>query len=256
MSAKQGFRMLQQQFTAAIRNPEQVPPPAGVEPRRMRIYQELLFNNVAGFVDSAFPVTLAILGDEEAEALKRRFFSRHRCQTPYFLQIAEECFAYVEANEQALLARWPFLIELMHYEWVELAASVAEGERPTQVRPDGDLLVGIPALSPFVWPLAYQWPVHRLSADWQPAVTPEEPTYLLVYRDADDDVCFMEINALTALLVETLQQVPGETGRQVIARLAEATGQTLDVLLPAGSDLFRDLRARGVLLGTVLTPLA
>lgn len=254
MSANGDFQAIQQQFTAAIRNPE-LPPPAGVEARRMRIYQELLFNNVAGFVDSAYPVTLAILGETEAEALKRRFFSRHRCQTPYFLQIAEECFAYVEAQEQALLTRWPFLIELMHYEWVELAAAVAEGERPTNVRDDGDLLTGVPCLSPFVWPLAYQWPVHRLSVDWQPTGAPEAPTYLLVYRDAEE-VGFMEINALTAILVETLQQSPCLTGRQLLARVAEASGQAVEMLLPAGLELLRDLRERGVLLGTVPDPVS
>lgn len=255
MSADRDFRAIQQQFTAAIRNPE-APLPDGVDARRMRIYQELLFNNVAGFIDSAFPVTLAILGEAEAEALKRRFFRQHRCHTPYFLQIAEECFAYVEANEPALLLRWPFLIELMHYEWVELAASVAEGERPTPVRPDGDLLAGIPCLSPFFWPLAYQWPVHRLSADWHPLEVPAEPTYLLVYRDANEEVCFMAINVLTALLLETLQQAPAFTGRQLLAQVAAMSGQSLEALLPAGRELLDDLRVRGVLLGTVLTPLS
>ena len=37
-------------FAGHIRDPDNVPPPEGIEERRMAVYRELFFNNVKGFL--------------------------------------------------------------------------------------------------------------------------------------------------------------------------------------------------------------
>ena len=49
------FRILQQQWTAWIRQPDAQSMPDG-EARRLQVYRELFFNNVCSFVENAFPV--------------------------------------------------------------------------------------------------------------------------------------------------------------------------------------------------------
>jgi hypothetical protein len=48
----------------------------------------------------------------------------------------------------------PWLHELAHYEWVELALQIADDDLPPH-DPDGDLLAGKPVPSPLAWALAY-----------------------------------------------------------------------------------------------------
>ncbi|MFP5419754.1 MAG: DUF2063 domain-containing protein, partial [Gammaproteobacteria bacterium] len=71
-----------------------------------------------------------------------------------------------------------------------------------------------------------------------------------VYRDADDAVQFVEINAFTARLVALLE--PGTlTGRAALERIAaESRHPNPTFILEAGAAVLADLRARGALLGT------
>ena len=59
------FIEVQQQFMAHIRDPAHNAKPADVEERRMAIYRDLFFNNVDGFVSSAFPVLKSLYKDAE-----------------------------------------------------------------------------------------------------------------------------------------------------------------------------------------------
>ena len=57
-----GFIEVQQQFMDYIRDPS-LPMPEGIEPRRMKVYRDLFFNNISGFVASAFPVLKSLYHD-------------------------------------------------------------------------------------------------------------------------------------------------------------------------------------------------
>ena len=84
------FIRTQVAFAAHIRDPEGVAAPGDVEARRMAVYRELFYNNVEGFVSSGFPVLRSLYDDEPWHALVREFFIKHRCQTPYFLEISQK----------------------------------------------------------------------------------------------------------------------------------------------------------------------
>ena len=95
-----------------IRNPALHPAQEGIEPRRLRIYEELVYNTVEGFVAGGFPVLRALLDDAPWHVLVRRFLATHRCQTPYFLRIAEEFLDFLAADGAPGLP--PFAQELAH----------------------------------------------------------------------------------------------------------------------------------------------
>lgn len=94
-----GFIEVQQQFMDYIRDPS-LPLPEGIEPRRMKIYRELFFNNIAGFVSSAFPVLKSVYEDDQWQALVQQFFVSHDCKTPIFVEIAGEFLAYLQHEYQ------------------------------------------------------------------------------------------------------------------------------------------------------------
>lgn len=231
----------QKAFAAHLRDPEHVPPPEGIEPRRMAIYRELFFNNLVDLLGGSFPVARRILGMERWRRLVREFYAHHHAHTPYFLELPAEFLGWLTARTGRAEDEPAFLPELAHYEWVELALAISEEVAP-QAAPAGagDPLDAPLAVSPLAWPLAYRWPVQRLSPEFQPAVPPEAPTFLVVYRDAADAVQFLEIGAETARLLDALERSPGQTGRQLLPAGDAATDG-------AARAAIGDLLGRGVL---------
>ncbi len=247
------FQRVQYAFAAHIRDPENAPRPTDVEERRMAIYRELFFNNVVGFLDTTFPVLKSIISEVLWLSTARSFFVEHRCHSPFFLDIPKEFIEWCQAHPPAVLHKYPFFTELAHYEWAELSLGIEADVTLTAIDPNGDLLTGIPALSPLVWTLAYAFPVHKLSAEFQPKQTPENPSYLIVYRNRHDKVCFKEINAVTARLMTLLgeNKSAAKTGEYCLKLIAKELKHPDErAIIAFGETIMNDLRSSGILLGT------
>jgi len=243
---------LQRDFAACIRDPARAGLPPGVAPRRMQVYRELFFNNVEGLLASNFPV-IRSLYDDDWNALIAAFLHDHRAQTPLFPEIGREFLRWLERRREDGRDDAPFLLELAHYEWAELALALDEQEIAAIAHDaDGDVIAGVPVLSPLAWVLGYRFPVHRISADFRPTEAPAEPTLLLLIRDRRDEVGFLEINALTAALIERLRANTEASGADVVAALlAEVAPANAAALQSAGEAIVRNLQARDALLGTL-----
>ncbi|MEX1993161.1 MAG: putative DNA-binding domain-containing protein [Steroidobacteraceae bacterium] len=234
----------QRAFAAHLRDPEHAPAPAGIEPRRLQIYRELFFNNLVDLLGGSFPVARRVLGSERWRRLVREFYAGHRAHTPYFLELPGEFVEWQAARAARAADEPPFLPELLHYEWVELALAIREERLPEPVDAgNADALELRLAVSPLAWPLAYRWPVHRLGPDYQPTAPPEAPTFVVVYRDRADAVQFLEIGAETAGLLDALEQTPGLSGRQALLR----AGRAPDDLAAGARAAIADLIERDVL---------
>ena len=244
---------LQRDFAACIRDPARAELPPGVALRRMQVYRELFFNNVEGLLASNFPVIRSLYADDDWNALIAAFLHDHRAQTPLFPEIGREFLRWLEQRRDDGRDDAPFLLELAHYEWAELALALDEQEIAAIAHDaDGDVIRGVPVPSPLAWVLGYRFPVHRISPDFRPAEAPAEPTLLLLIRDRRDEVGFLEINALTAALIERLRANTEASGADVVAALlAEVAPANAAALQSAGEAIVRNLQARDALLGTL-----
>lgn len=239
----------QQALAAYIRDPSGAAAPGGIEPRRLKVYADLFFNNVESLLAATFPVVRAMLGDGWP-TLVRDFIREHGARTPVFTELPRELLHYLEARESAARGDAPWLRELAHYEWVELALRISEAS-PGDVRhdPAGDLRTGVPVLSPLAWPLAYDWPVHRIA----PGHGPAEPAaaLLLVQRGAQGDVAFHELAPLAYHLLARIEADTGEDGAALLGRLAaDAGAPDVAAFVDAGLALLEDYRRDGIVLGT------
>ena len=246
------LRATQRAFTAHLRDPEHAPAPDGIEDRRVQIYRDLIFNNLDSLLSSAFPVLHQILGESGWHSLVRAFLVHHRARTPLFTELPRELLSYLEDERGEVPGDPPFLLELAHYEWVELALQISDDEPDLgELDPNGDLLAGQPVVSPLAWPLSYRFPVHRIAPDFQPTEPPGEPTHLVVYRTRDDDVAFLETNAVTQRLLHLLQENPERSGQEHLSEIARELGHpTPEQVIAFGAGLLDDLHAKGVILGT------
>lgn len=248
------FQRVQRQFAAHLRAPDRNPAPSGIESRRMRIYRELVFNNIAGFIRGGFPVLCEILGPARTDALAQDFIVRHRAETPYFLEIGREFIAYLQAEYEPAVGDPGFLTELAHYEWVELALDVAETDYPVVgIDPAGNLLSGRPMVSPLAWSLSYAYPVHRLGPEYRPAAPPAHPTFVVAYRNRESEVKFLEANAVTARLLALLGADPDAasmTGKAALRQIAKELGRhDVDAVVTAGACILDELCALGIIAG-------
>ncbi|MGY0611685.1 MULTISPECIES: HvfC family RiPP maturation protein [unclassified Luteimonas] len=232
LAANDALRAQQDAFTAHIRDPDRHPAPPGIDARRMQVYRDLFFNNVSRLLAGNFPVIRRIRGDAWP-ALVRDFYRDHGCRTPLFPELPREFLRYLETGG----GREPWLPELAHYEWIELALQISEARvdgiaHDRLDAPGTDvaaaLLAGRPLLSPLAWPLAYAWPVHRIGPDMLPVEPPPEPTLLLLHRGADGRVRFHAPSPLAWRLLQRLDEAPGLDGRAQLEALAAEAGSPAD----------------------------
>ena len=239
-------------FAAHIRDPENNPAPGQIEDRRMGIYRDLFFNNVQGFLGNTFPVLKSLYEEEPWLDLVRNFYSLHRCQSPYFLEISREFIDYLQTEHKMREVDPPFMFELAHYEWIELALSTSEEEPELQnIDTEKSLLEGHPVLSPLAWLLTYTWPVHQIKPEFLPEQPGQQPVCLIVFRDTDDEVQFTEVNLVTAKLLQQLELNLDASGADVLKDIAEELGHDdPQPILASGLQILEDLRQKGIILGT------
>jgi len=132
------------------------------------------------------------------------------------------------------------MLELAHYEWVEMALAIAKEElvindatltRESRIQ-----------LSLLAWPLAYQYPVHKISPDFLPTAPPEQPTCLIVYRGADDEVHFIEITPLTYRLLAMIEEHESMVVSDCLQQLIQETQHpNPELMMSAGLRILTEL---------------
>ena len=243
--------LVQQQTTMGLylRDPEHNAPPTEMDPARAQVYRDLVFANLSSLLSGTFPVLVKILGEEHWRSLVRIFLRDYRARTPKFGEIAQEFVEFLASEPLALVdGPWPpFMVELAHYEWVEMALQQSDAE-PVAAG-DAALLLDRPLqVSPLAWPLAYAWPVQRVGPDYQPDVSPAQPTLLLVRRAEDWGVRFSELSPLAWRLLLLVGEFPELTGRELLQGLAVEAGVVGSLeFLEGGVGLLRQMHGEGVL---------
>lgn len=242
--------LFQQQNTLGLylRDPDHCAPPAGMDVTRAQVYRDLIFANLSSLLSGTFPVLIKIVGDEHWRSLVRIFLRDYRARTPKFGEIAKEFVEFLASEPQALSeGAWPpFMVELAHYEWVEMALQQSEAE-PLPLSDAGMLLDQPLQVSPLAWPLAYAWPVQLVGPDYQPQMAPAQPTLLLVRRAEDWSVKFSALSPLAWRLLQRIEEFPQLDGREQLQGLALEAGMAgAPEFMDSGTALLQQMHEEGV----------
>lgn len=219
-STPQSLLEFQHNFGSYLRNQED----GSFEdaPRRaITVYQELIFNNIKGFLDKCFPICQRIIGSEQWLALCLHFFKKSHLHSPYFIEINRDFVDFLYQQDLTKLELPAFLTELAHYEWIELYVDIHTDElSPEQLaHPAGTLL-----LHPSVQNLHYQWPVHCIDETHLPAQTKD--TFLLVFRNKNLQVTFVELGILSYALLEFLAENPCQNPSLLVNKFLSSIQQS------------------------------
>lgn len=240
---------LQQGFAGHLRNPDAVPPPEGVEDRRMAVYRRLFFGNLRNLMAKNFPVLRRLIVDEAWDRLIRDFMSQHRAQTPMFTEIGREFARFIEDAQPDYIPA--FAAELVHWEFLETVVRLHEADLAAMSVDDSASLVDdTPIVNPTIQWGIYRWPVHQIGPEFQPEQPLDQPLVLAACRRRNHRVGFMRFNPVTARLVELLREQPDLTGKAALnAIAAELQADDLDAVVRSGEKMLGKLHDGEFLLG-------
>ena len=237
------FQRYQVAFTAHIRDPRANKKPAKVKDERMAVYREIVFNNLFGSVSACFPVCQQVLGKRAWQKLVRQFFAQHQANSPIFREIPQQFLQFLKTSKDLP----NYFEQLAHYEWVELAVNTMLIEH-AKSSININLLDEKPVLAAANMLLEYDYAVHKISKKHTPKAT--EKTYLLVFRNLDNQVKFIQLNLITFQLLDLIIK-NGLTGRQALERLAEALNYTnIDTIIQFGTGILVDLHNQQAIIGS------
>lgn len=253
MGEERSFQDKQYALAAHIRDPEHRPAPDGVEDRRIAIYRELFFNNLRSLLGTMFPVLRKLHSDAHWGRFIRAFMRDHQAHTPYFLRLPQEFLSFLQSEYELQDDDFPFIVELAHYEYIELALSISTDENElADIDPDGDLLAGVPVKSVLAWVYVYQFPVHKISNSFLPTEPAEQPVCLAVYRRLDDNVGFLELNPITASLLNAIDEnQTASNGEKLLRDIAGSINYPdVNAFLAHGKAALEEMRQLEILTGT------
>ena len=241
---------LQQQqlaFAAYIRDPQNSPPIRDVAEDRMTLYQDLFYNNIDDTLSSAFPILKQVLDNDYWQQLCQQFFANHHSSTPYLSRLPGEFVNYLIDNK---IQNPPWLIDLAQWEWAELDLFLA-ADADCSLITGNDVINDIPVLSPLVRLHEFDYPVHRISAEFLPDTADQQKNYLLAWRKADDSIGFMQANAMSVELLKRLQNNKNHTGQQLLAMIAAThTEHETAIVMQGGSEILQSFYDNNIVLGT------
>jgi len=252
------FQRYQHQFVDYLRHPLEIDVVPEPLPQSSTVYAKLLFSKIEGSLDNCFPISCELLGTKRWTQLIQSFIKDHRCQSPLYREIPDEFINYL-MNEPSAIVLPEFIIELAHYEWMEL---VLETEKATQSPPcfpiTKDILNVIPAFNPVFHLLHYHYPVQHITAsdpywkDWESGTEPysQESIILAGLRDNDYKVQFIEINTVTARLIELTQEGFSTAEQALLELAAEMHYGDHETILPFGHDIFKQLEQQQIIVGS------
>ncbi len=253
MADRPEFQKKQYDFAAHIRDPHNVPAPEGIEDRRMAIYRNLFFNNLRNLLATFYPVLRKLHDDDHWKRFIRQFMVVHKAQTPYFLQMPEEFLNFLRDEYEAQDDDYPFLVELAQYEYADLELRVSDTVNDMEgVVPDGNLLDGVLVKSALSQMFAFHYPVHRISTDYKPTEASSEPHFITMYRKSDDKVGYLEMNPITAGLLNAVEENnEGRSGEELLRDFAANINfGDVEAFVSHGAAALEEMRELEILIGT------
>lgn len=206
----------QQAFTQFLRDPDSSEPVND----NLAIYQHLVFNNMDGLLTGTFPVICSLLDEKQWQSLVRLYIRTHEAKTPYFSKIAAEFVAFLNSlNDESYP---PFLADLAAYEYAEAEIYTLESKACDTRKPSSIVAGSFIALASTTQLHQYHYPVHQISRDFIPANPLETPCQLVLCRDHELKVRFLECNPLSMTLLGLIDQNGGVAVDAIVQFIADS----------------------------------
>jgi hypothetical protein len=215
--------------------------------QRLGVYRRLMRHNLFEAIEIAIPRVVARLGSVFGEYFDR-FLAERGPRTHYLRDVTRELLDFCEPLWRDDPRVSSYMLDLARHENAQIEIGAM------QTRPPDNVPTELTLEQPVVFIEAarlmrYGHAVHRLSDSLDDRSEPsQQPTAILVYRNPEHEVRYLELTPLAAAILERL--LAGEALGAAITSACAASGSALDASVIEGTArLLADLAERGALLG-------
>ena len=220
----------------------------GVTPGRVTHYRRLVYNVVRDTMDSAFPITLAALGEEHWDLLVQDFFSNGIPSTPQIWKLPYEFYQFHASRETGTRLQKPYLDDLLYFEWMEIEIHTMPDRDYPEYTKQGNLFTDRLAFNPEHEIVKLDYPVHLHPAE--ETIDLKGDYYTLIFRAPETGyVQFLNLSGLNTYILTRLleEDVPLDELKGDIAQVAGIeSGKYLDDALQT---FITDLMNKRLILG-------
>jgi uncharacterized protein len=220
----------------------------GVTPGRLHHYRRLVNNVVRDSLDSAFPISLAALGEEVWDLLVQDFFSNGMPATPQIWKLPYEFYIYHAGIETGTRLQKPYLDDLLYFEWMEIEVyNMPDRTFPVFVD-KGNTLEESLAFNPEYEIVRLEYPVHMHPAEEASGLKGEY--FVLIFRAPHTGyVQFINLSALNVYILTRMVEEDLPVS-QLKGDIARATGIESGKYLDEALEQFiTDLMDKQLILG-------
>jgi len=238
---------IQNQLAQICRTGE-IKPIQGAKQHRLKEYRQLVHSVINNTFEQAFPITYQFLKQEEWELLINSFLKEHACHENQVWKLPLEFYEYVKDKDFQQSLSYPFLNELLYFEWLEIEVYTMPDVPFPEYSINGSFEKNKIVLNPEYEMLELTYPVHLLPV--QEAIQNKGSYIALVFREQESGkVKFMNISALHVFFIESLN-AEDLLLQELLARASLVFSIANDKLLLEHALLFfNDLRTQGMVAG-------
>jgi len=223
-------------------------PMTGVNEERLAHYPRLVFNVIDDTLRSAYPLTVDLLTEEEWDTTVRSFFATHKCSTYSVWKMPYEFYQFVLTLDNSLTEKYPFLEELLLFEWTEIEIHMMEDEQFPEVVSEGEMATDTPVLNPEYTILQLHYPVHLKNPN-EIADTDKGEYFVLLFREQESgNVQFLDLSFYFVWLLRKM-----EHEQKSLFELAEEASDLFGVeqrfLLEKSLPFLTELRNKNFIIG-------
>lgn len=178
----------------------------GIHQINIKQYRRLVYNVADDMLQSAFPITYNFLEQDEWDQLVNDFFSHHACQSPQVWYMPKEFYEYCSLS-RALHKKYPFLLELLWFEWLEVELFMMEDKFADCIG-KGSIYSDPLVLNPEHHFQHFHYPVHLRNPE-EISASNKANYYLVLHRNPESgSVNFTQVSAPTLRILELLAEKP------------------------------------------------
>lgn len=224
----------------------------GTDPERLKRYRSLTLNIINESLRGSFPITAALLSQEEWSEMVEAFFATCKLSNPEIWRMPRELYEFVVNNSYAGKLERPYLPALLLLEWVEIEVFMMPDLASPACQKDGCLDKDLIVINPEHSLHFFEYPVfQRAAADLEQH---KGHYFLLSYRQPQTaKVHFLEISLFFVRMLELLAVKPSS-----LTELIEQVGDDLGLIdrqqfLQPSLDFLAVLEQNGMIRGFIRT---
>lgn len=133
---------------------------AKINLKRADHYRRLVKNIVDGALDNAFPIAKSNIAENDWEDLKQFFFENHKSPEPQVWKFPFQLFLFVQDNDLEIKNKYPFIYELLYFEWMEMEVHAQENEKLEEYKLIASNFQNV-YLNPYFLFEHFTYPIHK-----------------------------------------------------------------------------------------------